>query len=126
MTAYQFSWHEKSRDDIWQWLIVNVMSQKGKEDNDKLWKTLLDKTDGGKNCVVTMQVNGVEVDTQKVFERLVENMEWIATNEAKAIVANIPGFGEISDLVSYVQHNLKFHLRDKLKEMGLDISEMEY
>lgn len=116
--SYIFSWHDAVENDIWKWLIPHVMTRK-----DGVDTKIFEATDGGKNCIVTMQINGIEVDTKEIFEHLVQNMEWIATKEAKEIVSSIPGFDELSDLIYDTQNNLKHKLHKSLKSMGLEIHE---
>lgn len=114
-----FSWHDLPEGFL-KWMIVNLMPKWNKIDNE-LWEQIKVATEKHTNIVLTIQINGIEVDAMKFVDSVKYNMDRAVVREAQRIVEEETVFNEITSALYDLEKTVKGHLRYELRKAGIEL-----
>lgn len=122
-----FDWHAQPHTSFLSWLVTAVLTR----DEDKgVWATqfeaLSEATDKFHNIVLTMQINGIEVDAMAFVTGVERNMDLSVAREADRIVRECHPMDDIAELVSGLESDIKKAAFAKLRALGIEFDEDEY
>ena len=98
-----FDWHEEDRKhggspSFLAWVFL-ATATKEKIKDDEWLEQMRELTDDFTHVVFTMQVNGVEVDADKLLDRIKDSMDSAVEYEARRMLEDLPGYSEVTDAI---------------------------
>lgn len=126
--SYTFNWHDLDQSEPYEefvhWVLVNLsVDQKdvdaGRHDGELL-EQLRVATDGFTNVVLTVQVNGVEVDVEHWFRSLEHNMKVYAQRAAHDELTQLAEFRRLREDLEVFEASAQHRLNELADELGLD------
>ena len=93
-----------------------------------LFDQLMELTDGGKNITLSVQINGIEVGTKELFERIEENMERAVAEEASRLISALPALDamrenmeRINEVLEQAESSVRQQLSAALESAGIKV-----
>lgn len=113
--AESVNWQELGQQDFLGWVILHA-SAKYNARNPELFEEMSDATDRWTNCILTMQINGIEVDAVSMIRLIEEHMKTSIESAAREYCVDLLGdkFTELEDVLDNAKRSIldKFPVRE--------------
>jgi hypothetical protein len=113
-----FDWHALDRNSFLAWTVTNAISDRHGD------RDLMDRasaaSDKFRNVVLTMQINGVDVNAAEFIDRVRSNMEFWSERRARELVSESTAFPAIEDALETARLSIERTLRDQLQAAGVE------
>jgi hypothetical protein len=116
--AEPFNWHDLDRDSFLAWTVTNALS--AKHGDPGLMERAAEASDRFRSVVLTMQINGVEVNATEFIDRVKSNMTYWSERRAKELVSESTAFPAIEDALNVARRSIESTLRAQLREAGVE------
>ena len=120
--GFVFDWQKCGSDDFLKWMIPTLISGLDSSVMDQL--NIL--TNGWQEVELRVQINGVEVPTDKFVSGIENNMNFFVRKEANRLVASIRRLEELREVMDQADRVLSRRLRDTLADAGVELEDEDF
>ena len=123
MTEYRFDWQAQggaAGRTFEGWLLPTPLAGK---DWDTTMELLREKTKDWSDVVVTVQVNGEEVNARGFFTTIDMNLTYLIEREAKRLIEEDDRLTEIGEAAALFEADCKRAARYRLGQIGIRLDE---
>lgn len=113
----EFNWQKEGWDGSFLgWVFVKLVPHTDKKRFEELSKA----TSGFTDVKLTMQVNGIEVDTQEFIETLPKVLQAYAEKHAKTVLSELAAFEELREYIQVFEFAACTRLRELAEKLNLN------
>jgi hypothetical protein len=116
-----FDWHAADKESFLSWAVIVMLSDGV---HDDVATRVLERSDGAKKLLITLDINGIMFDAVPFFERLWQEMQHQAKARAAELVED--ELTKLNDTRASVERILTvatLDVRRRFKELGLPMEE---
>lgn len=130
--GYTFNWHTLDEHDdqegFLRWMFVNLVTESRGDGtpadvaHDHLIHRVLAATDGAKDVTLTIQANGIELNTEHFVRSVRRNMRWYAHQAALEELRQRVDFTRLTNITSEFQDVLTNQALAIAHSMGVELN----
>jgi len=122
--THMFNWHQEPEGFL-KWMLVQIIAEThfGNDDEDELFNKISAATSNFDEVELGITINGHEIPTKKFVLRLEQQMQFQAEIAAKELLDTDHRLSDVLDILDDFKSEVKGLIRQKAKDLNLDLYE---